>query len=221
MLDRFGMAAFAGRMFGTLSSGEQQKVQLARTLMADPELLILDEPAAGLDLGAREDLVSRLGALADDDASPPIVLVTHHVDEIPRGFTHALLLRQGRAIASGPDRRSAHRVVALGVLRDLARASTGATTAGAPPLPRWPNPARSAGEAGEQAGPAVLDLVAEHPLEHRAPERTAVVKVHHETAALVDGRHRRFEDPRRVGLAVGLAALEDRTVVCPLRADHA
>ena len=102
LLDRFGMATFAGRMFGTLSSGEQQKVQLARTLMADPELLILDEPAAGLDLGAREDLVSRLGALADDDASPPLVLITHHVDEIPRGFTHALLLRHGRAIASGP-----------------------------------------------------------------------------------------------------------------------
>jgi iron complex transport system ATP-binding protein len=102
MLDRFGMREFAGRMFGTLSSGEQQKVQLARTLMADPELLILDEPAAGLDLGAREDLVARLGDLAEHEASPPIVLVTHHVDEIPRGFTHALLLRRGRAVASGP-----------------------------------------------------------------------------------------------------------------------
>jgi iron complex transport system ATP-binding protein len=89
-------------MFGTLSSGEQQKVQLARTLMADPELLILDEPAAGLDLGAREDLVARLGGLAEDAASPPLILVTHHVDEIPRGFTHALLLRRGRAVASGP-----------------------------------------------------------------------------------------------------------------------
>ena len=102
MLDRFGMRDFAGRMFGTLSSGEQQKVQLARTLMADPELLILDEPAAGLDLGAREDLVARLGDLAQDAASPPLILVTHHVDEIPRGFTHALLLRRGRAVASGP-----------------------------------------------------------------------------------------------------------------------
>ena len=102
LLDRFGMAGFAGRSFGTLSSGEQQKVQLARTLMADPELLILDEPAAGLDLGAREDFVSRLGALAEDDESPPLILITHHVDEIPRGFTHALLLRHGHAVASGP-----------------------------------------------------------------------------------------------------------------------
>ncbi|HMK12780.1 MAG TPA: ABC transporter ATP-binding protein [Acidimicrobiales bacterium] len=101
LLGRFGMAGFDGRMFGTLSSGEQQKAQLARTLMADPELLILDEPAAGLDLGAREDLVSRLGDLAEDRSSPPIILVTHHVDEIPPGFTHALLLREGRPVASG------------------------------------------------------------------------------------------------------------------------
>ena len=106
MLDRFGVASFAGRMFGTLSSGEQQRVQLARTLMADPELLLLDEPAAGLDLGAREDLVTRLGELALDTASPPLVLVTHHVDEIPRGFTHALLLRDGRVVASGPIEQS-------------------------------------------------------------------------------------------------------------------
>ena len=102
LLDRFGVASFAGRMFGTLSSGEQQRVQLARTLMADPELLLLDEPAAGLDLGAREDLVTRLGALALDAASPPLVLVTHHVDEIPSGFTHALLLRDGQIVASVP-----------------------------------------------------------------------------------------------------------------------
>jgi iron complex transport system ATP-binding protein len=101
MLDRFGMRDFAGRMFGTLSSGEQQKVQLARTLMADPELVILDEPAAGLDLGAREDLVATLGDLAEDRSSPPLILVTHHVDEIPRGFTHALLLRHGKVVASG------------------------------------------------------------------------------------------------------------------------
>jgi iron complex transport system ATP-binding protein len=106
LLDRFGVASFAGRMFGTLSSGEQQRVQLARTLMSDPELLLLDEPAAGLDLGAREDLVTRLGALALDATSPPLVLVTHHVDEIPRGFTHALLLRDGRVLASGPIERA-------------------------------------------------------------------------------------------------------------------
>lgn len=102
LLGRFGVAHLSHRTFGTLSSGEQQRVQLARTLMADPELLLLDEPAAGLDLGAREDLVSRLGRLAFDPSTPPLVLVTHHVDEIPRGFTHALLLRDGRVVASGP-----------------------------------------------------------------------------------------------------------------------
>ncbi len=106
LLDRFGVASFAERMFGTLSTGEQQRVLLARTLMTDPELVLLDEPTAGLDLGAREDLVTRLGALALDAASPPLVLVTHHVDEIPRGFTHALLLRDGHAVASGPIQES-------------------------------------------------------------------------------------------------------------------
>ena len=102
MLDRFGVAGFAGRMFGTLSSGEQQRVQLARTLMADPELLLLDEPAAGLDLGGREDLVSTLSVLAMDGVAPAIVLVSHHVEEIPPGFTHALLMRRGRVVAAGP-----------------------------------------------------------------------------------------------------------------------
>jgi iron complex transport system ATP-binding protein len=89
------------RAFGTLSSGERQRVQLARTLMAEPELLLLDEPMAGLDLGGREDLVARLAGLAADPGTPPTVLVTHHVDEIPPGFTHALLLRDGRIVAKG------------------------------------------------------------------------------------------------------------------------
>jgi iron complex transport system ATP-binding protein len=101
-LDRLGVLALAERRFGTLSSGERQRVQLARTLFADPGLLLLDEPTAGLDLGGREDLVARLGALAIDPATPPTVLVTHHVEEIPIGFTHALLLRDGRMLASGP-----------------------------------------------------------------------------------------------------------------------
>ncbi|HEX9530404.1 MAG TPA: ATP-binding cassette domain-containing protein [Acidimicrobiales bacterium] len=95
----FGYAA--GRKWDALSEGERQQVQLARTLMADPELLLLDEPNAGLDLGGRERLVRHLGALAADAASPPIVLVTHHVEEIPRAFTHALLLRSGRVLAAG------------------------------------------------------------------------------------------------------------------------
>ncbi len=139
LLDRFGMRDFAGRMFGTLSSGEQQKVQLARTLMADPELLILDEPAAGLDLGAREDLVARLAALAEDAASPPLLLVTHHVDEIPRGFTHALLLRKGRTIACG--------AIAEALTADALSETFGLRLTLEHRDGRWT--ARSAGEAGQ------------------------------------------------------------------------
>ena len=101
-LGRMGCGALAERAFGTLSSGEQQRVLLARTLMAEPQLLLLDEPTAGLDLTGREELVATLADLATDPATPPTVLVTHHVDEIPPGFTHALLLRAGRVVASGP-----------------------------------------------------------------------------------------------------------------------
>lgn len=101
-LDRVGARSLAARTFGTLSSGERQRVQLARTLVAEPALLLLDEPSAGLDLGAREDLVARLGALAADPTVAPTVLVTHHVEEIPVGFTHALLLRDGQVVAKGP-----------------------------------------------------------------------------------------------------------------------
>ncbi len=102
LLDRMGCAHVAGQGFATLSSGERQRVQLARSLMAEPDLLLLDEPMAGFDLGGREDLVRRLGHLAADRATPPIVLVTHHVDEVPPGFTHALLLRDGAVVAAGP-----------------------------------------------------------------------------------------------------------------------
>ncbi len=101
-LDRVGCRELAGRSFGTLSSGERQRVLLARTLMPDPELLILDEPTAGLDLGGRETLVTTLSALAADPAAPPVILVTHHVDEIPPSFTHVLLLVRGAVAASGP-----------------------------------------------------------------------------------------------------------------------
>ncbi len=101
MLEHLGAAHLAGRTFGTLSEGESKRVQIARALMVDPELLVLDEPAAGLDLGAREDLVLRIGRLAEDPRGPALVLVTHHLEEIPRGFTHALVLSRGRAIASG------------------------------------------------------------------------------------------------------------------------
>ena len=87
--------------YGTLSEGERKRVQIARALMTDPELLLLDEPAAGLDLGAREALVLRLSRIAADRRAPTTVLVTHHVEEIPRGFTHALLLSGGRVVAAG------------------------------------------------------------------------------------------------------------------------
>jgi iron complex transport system ATP-binding protein len=91
-----------GRLFGTLSDGEQKRVQIARSVMTDPELLLLDEPAASLDLGAREELLQLLGAYATAPQSPAMVMVTHHVEEIPPGFTHALLLAEGRIRAAGP-----------------------------------------------------------------------------------------------------------------------
>lgn len=102
LLAAFGVAHLAGRTFGTLSEGERKRVQLARSLMTDPEIVLLDEPAAGLDLGGRETLVRDLSELAGDKKSPVLVLVTHHVEEIPPGFTHALLLRQARVVAAGP-----------------------------------------------------------------------------------------------------------------------
>ena len=101
LLTEVGVKHLADRTFGTLSEGERKRVQIARALMTDPELLLLDEPAAGLDLGGREDLVSTLTVLANDPDSPATVLVSHHVEEIPPGFTHALLLRDGRVVASG------------------------------------------------------------------------------------------------------------------------
>ncbi|MGP4113759.1 ABC transporter ATP-binding protein [Streptomyces sp. 4N509B] len=101
-LDRLGMSAFLERKFGTLSEGERKRTQIARALMADPELLLLDEPAAGLDLGGREDLVRRLGRLARDPYAPAMVMVTHHVEEIAPGFTHVLLINRGRVLAAGP-----------------------------------------------------------------------------------------------------------------------
>lgn len=102
LLEQLHVGHLADRTVGTLSSGEQQRTLLARTLMTDPGLVLLDEPTAGLDLGGREELVSSLAALACDPTAPPVVLVTHHVDEIPPGFTHVLLLREGRVHAAGP-----------------------------------------------------------------------------------------------------------------------
>src|SRR5690606_2856347 len=101
LLEALGCGDLLRRTFGTLSEGERKRVQIARALMPDPELLLLDEPAAGLDLGAREQLVARLSALADDPAAPTMAMVTHHVEEVPEGFTHALLLRGGGVVAQG------------------------------------------------------------------------------------------------------------------------
>lgn len=102
VLAEWGLERFADRRFGSLSDGEQKRVQIARSVMTDPELLLLDEPAASLDLGAREELVGLLGGYASSEASPAIVMVTHHVEEIPQGFTHALLLSGGKVVAAGP-----------------------------------------------------------------------------------------------------------------------
>ena len=92
----------ANRTFGTLSEGERKRVQIARALMTDPELLLLDEPAAGLDLAGRESLVRTLSDLAQDAYAPASVLVTHHVEEIPTGITHAMLMKQGEVVVAGP-----------------------------------------------------------------------------------------------------------------------
>ncbi|WP_068250885.1 ABC transporter ATP-binding protein [Janibacter corallicola] len=102
LLESMGVAHLGERTFGTLSEGERKRVQVARALMTDPELMLLDEPAAGLDLGGREDLVARLGDIAADLTAPALTMVTHHVEEIPPNFTDVLLLRGGRVVAQGP-----------------------------------------------------------------------------------------------------------------------
>src|SRR6202046_810263 len=102
LLDALGCAHLIRRRFSSLSEGERKRVQIARSMMPDPELLLLDEPAAGLDLGGREDLLGRVSALAAGPQAPLIVMVTHHVEEVPEGFTHAMLLRRGGVLAAGP-----------------------------------------------------------------------------------------------------------------------
>ena len=102
LLTTFGVRDLADRNYGTLSEGERKRVQISRALMADPELLLLDEPAAGLDLGGREDLLKRFSIFASDPHAPASILVTHHIEEIPAGTTHGLILKDGLIAVSGP-----------------------------------------------------------------------------------------------------------------------
>ena len=102
LLTTFGVREMADRSYGTLSDGEKKRVQISRALMADPELLLLDEPTAGLDLGGREDLLKRFSLFASDSSAPASILVTHHIEEIPVGTTHALILKDGNIAVSGP-----------------------------------------------------------------------------------------------------------------------
>jgi iron complex transport system ATP-binding protein len=102
VLTEWHLSEYADRPFGTLSDGERKRVQIARAVMPDPELLLLDEPVASLDIGSREATIKILSGYASHPAAPAIIMVTHHLEEIPAGFTHALVLNQGRIIASGP-----------------------------------------------------------------------------------------------------------------------
>ena len=101
LLTALGVRELGNRNYGTLSDGEKKRVQIARALMADPELLLLDEPASALDLGGREDLLKRIETFSNDPLAPATVIVTHHIEEIPSGTTHALLLRDGKTVAQG------------------------------------------------------------------------------------------------------------------------
>jgi iron complex transport system ATP-binding protein len=102
LLTTFGVRELGERLYGTLSDGERKRVQIARALMIDPELLLLDEPTAGLDMGGREDLLARFANFASDERAPVTITVTHHIEEIPAGTTHALLLKDGKVAVSGP-----------------------------------------------------------------------------------------------------------------------
>ena len=102
LLTTFGVRELGDRRYSTLSSGEKKRVLIARALMADPELLLLDEPTAGLDVGGREDLLHRFAQFSNDPSAPASVLVTHHIEEIPIGTTHAILLKEGKIAVSGP-----------------------------------------------------------------------------------------------------------------------
>jgi iron complex transport system ATP-binding protein len=102
VLGEWQLSDYADRPFGTLSDGERKRTQIARAVMPDPELLLLDEPVASLDIGSREATIKILGGYASHPDAPAIIMVTHHLEEIPTGFTHALILKDGKITASGP-----------------------------------------------------------------------------------------------------------------------
>lgn len=102
LLATLGVGHLADRTFASISAGEKKRVGIARALMPDPEILLLDEPASSLDLGGREELLDSLTTLAAEDYAPSMVLVTHHVEEIPAGFTHGMLMKDGGVLAAGP-----------------------------------------------------------------------------------------------------------------------
>jgi iron complex transport system ATP-binding protein len=102
LLESFGCGPLRERSFASCSDGERQRVRLARALMADPRLLLLDEPASGLDLPAREALLAALDRLERLRPGLATITVTHHVEEVAASTTHALLLRAGRVVAAGP-----------------------------------------------------------------------------------------------------------------------
>jgi iron complex transport system ATP-binding protein len=106
VLSEWHLDSYADRAFGTLSDGEKKRTQIARAVMPDPELLLLDEPVASLDLAAREQTIDVIGSYASAPGAPAMVMVTHHVEEIPRGFTHALIISQGQVFAAGEIRQS-------------------------------------------------------------------------------------------------------------------
>jgi len=155
LLDALGAAHLSDRAFGTLSEGERKRVQIARALMSDPELMLLDEPAAGLDLGGREDLVARLAALAADIEAPALILVTHHVEEIPPSFTDVMLLREGRIVAAGPveitlTAENLSRTFGLPLV--LERHGERWSARAAPVVPDTPDTADTADTAGRSGG---------------------------------------------------------------------